>query len=372
MRISILDPSVRLLGGHFTDLDRRLAAHWTAQGHAVTVHGQKNAIAPLDQLFTGANASFKRTFTQPPSDWSNPGFDPVERLRLEAALYHQDLLELETADLMVWPSASASNAMAHALYGLKTPAVLTVFEHPAFNPHNPGFNSKASPGAFAASRAYMRLRRQKVAWGLHVEDFMPVWNSVLGPGNIQLLPYPTAGTPRLRKPSKPLRIGIAGALRLERHSDLVVPLIQRLLDKGYAVSLQDSLKQVPEFSHDRLERHGYLQDITPVIAACDLVVWPAVVERYLCRPSGIVAESIACGVPLVMSSACYPAEMAVTQGAAVFFQRPSLEEVLEAVDLAAAQIGALREKALHCAKRWNRKHGLEKLADRILELAGVD
>jgi hypothetical protein len=195
MRISILDPWVYMLGGHFTDLDLRLAAHWAAQGHTVTVHGQKKVVAALDQLFNNANASFKRTFT-PPTDWSKPGFDHVERLRLEAAACHQDLLELETADLIVWPSASASSAMAHALCGLKTPAVLTIFEHP-------GFNSTASPGAFAASRAYMQLRRQKVAWGLHVEDFIPAWNSVLGPGNIQLLPYPTAGSPVPASPPSP-------------------------------------------------------------------------------------------------------------------------------------------------------------------------
>ena len=64
--------------------------------------------------------------------------------------------------------------------------------------------------------------------------------------------------------------------------------------------------------------------------------------------------------------------MATTQGAAVFFQRPSLEEILEAVDLAAARIVALREKAQLCAKRWNIKNGLERLADRIFELAGVN
>ncbi len=364
MRISVLDPALRILGGHFTDLDLRLAAHWAAQGHTVSVHGRKTAVAPLDQLFISAIAGFRRTFTSPSSEWSKPGFDDVERLRLEAAAYHQDILKLETADLIVWPSASASSAMAHALYGLGTPAVLTLFEHP-------GFNSSDSPGAFAAARDYMRLRRQKVAWGLHVEDFMPLWNSVLGPGNIQLLPYPTAGKPHLHKPSKPLRIGIAGALRSERRSDLVLPLVQSFLGKGFVVSLQDSLNLVPAFAHDRLERFGYLQDLTPVIAACDLVVWPAIAERYLRRPSGIVAESIACGVPLVMSSACYPSEMAITQGAAVFFQRPFLAEIMEAVDRAAAQIEALREKALLCARRWNRKHGLERLADRIVELAGA-
>ena len=78
-----------------------------------------------------------------------------------------------------------------------------------------------------------------------------------------------------------------------------------------------------------------------MIAACDLIIWPAVAASYLCRPSGIVAESIACGVPLVMSSACYPSEMAIKQGAAVFFHAPHLDEVLEATDKAAAQIEAL-------------------------------
>lgn len=364
MRISILDPSLRRLGGHFLDLDLRLADHWAAQGHKVTIHGRKDAPASLDPLFVNAGASLRRTFTAPSPDWLEPGFDDVERLRLEAAAYHRDLLELETADLIVWPSASAACAMAHALHGLRTPTVLTTFEHP-------GFASPASPGAFAASREYMRLRRQKVVWGLHVEDFKPIWSSIVGPENIQLLPYPTAGKPVPHKPSKPLRIGFAGGLRAERRVDLVLPLIGRLLDKGFAVSLQDSLDNLPAFSHDRLERFGFLQDITPAIAACDLVIWAALAGKYLCRPSGIVAEAIACGVPLVMSSACYPSEMAIKQGAAVFFQRPYLDEVMEATGKAASQIEALREKALSCAKRWNARHGLRRLADKILEVAGM-
>ena len=364
MRISILDPSLRMLDGHFTDLDLRLAARWRAQGHDVTVHCRKNAPYSLDPLFLGANVTLKRTFTAPTPEWIKPGIDNVEQLRLVSAAYYQDLLEMETADLIVWPSATAVCAMAHALLGHTAPAVFTIFEHP-------GAMSAESPGALAASRDYMRLRRQKVIWGIYVEDFMPIWGSILGPENIHLLPYPTTAKPSPRNPANPLRLGYIGALRQERRIDLVLPLIERLLGKGFAVSLQDSRGDVPAFSHDRLERFGFLQDIAPVIAACDVMIWPAVANRYLCRPSGIVAESIASGVPLVMSSACYPSEMAMKQGAAIFFQRPHLDEVLEAVHIAATQFDSLEEKALMCAKRWNRKNGLDRLADRILQLAGM-
>jgi glycosyltransferase involved in cell wall biosynthesis len=242
--------------------------------------------------------------------------------------------------------------------------VFAVFEHP-------GAMSAESPGAFAASREYMRRRQQKVIWGVYVEDFKPIWSSILGSQDLHVLPFPTVGRQLPRNPAKPLRIGFAGALRQERRVDLVLPLIERLLDKGFGVSLQDSRGDVPPFSHDRLERFGFLQDITPVIAACDVMLWPALAIRYVCRPSAIVAQSIASGVPLVMSSACQPAEMAIKQGAAVFFQRPHLDEVLEAVDIAVTQIDALRGKALHCTKRWNAKNGFDRLADRILALAGV-
>lgn len=364
MRISILDPQLRMLSAHFMDLDLRLADHWAKQGHTVTVHCGKDAPATLDPLFTGAKATLKRTFTGLSRVWIRPGIDNVEELRLAAATYHQDLRELEATDLMVWPSASGVCAMAHALSGVSAPAVFGIFEHP-------GTNSAAGPGAYAAAKEYMRLRRQKVAWGVYVEDFAPAWSSILGSGNLHLLPYPTAGRPRAQKPSGPLRIGFTGALRPERCIDLTAPLIKQLLDKGFAVKLQDSRGDVPAFSHDRLERFGFLQDITSVIAACDLLVWPAQAINYMGRPSGVVAESIACGVPLVMSSACYPSEMAIKQGATVFFQRPALNEILEATELAAKQIEALREKALLCAKRWNRKQGIERLADRILALAGM-
>ena len=201
MRISILDPALRRLGGHFTDLDLRLAARLGSAGpHRKRSLQEECASVPGPADLLGANASLKRTFTTPSPDWIKPGFDDVERLRLESAAYHQDLLELETADLMVWPSAISACAMAHALYGLKTPTVFTIFE-------SPGAISAASPGAFAAVPGYMRLRRQKVVWGLHVEDFMPIWSSILGPGNMQLLPYPTAGKPLSRKLSEPLASG---------------------------------------------------------------------------------------------------------------------------------------------------------------------
>jgi hypothetical protein len=364
MRISILDPQLRMLSGHFLDLDLRLAAHWATQGHTVTIHCGKDAPAALDPLFFGIKTTLRRTFTGLSREWIRPGVDNVEELRRAAATYHQDLMALEAADLMVWPSGSGVCAMAHALSGVAAPAVFGIFEHP-------GTNSAASPGAYAAAREYMRLRRQRMAWGVYVEDFNAAWSSILGSGNLYLLPYPTAGRPRPRKPSQPLCIGFVGALRPERCIDISVPLIKQLLDRGFAVKLQDGRGDVPAFSHDRLERFGFLPDITPVIAACDLIVWPAQAINYVGRPSGIVAESIACGVPLVMSSACYPSEMAVKHGAAVFFQRPALNEVLEAVDLAATQIEPLRKKAHSSARRWSRKNGLERLADRILDLAGV-
>ena len=94
--------------------------------------------------------------------------------------------------------------------------------------------SAESPGAFAASLDYMRLRRQKVVWGIYVEDFMPIWGSILGSGNIHLLPYPTTAKPLPRNPAKPLRFGmLASSLRQERRIDLVLPLIERLLGKGF-------------------------------------------------------------------------------------------------------------------------------------------
>ena len=63
MRISILDPGLSKLAGHFTDLDLRLAGHWAAQGHTVTVHCRKDAPATLDPLFVNAKAALRRTFT---------------------------------------------------------------------------------------------------------------------------------------------------------------------------------------------------------------------------------------------------------------------------------------------------------------------
>ena len=361
MRISILDPYLRMLDGHFTDLDLRLAMLWTQLGHKVVVHCRKDAPPSLDPLFGDAGIGFVRSFSIPEPAWSEPGFNPFERLRLTSAAYAQDLQSAEEAELVFWPSASSACALAQAMSGSTVPVVFGIFEHP-------GAISPASPGAFAASSQLMRQRGMTVVFGHYVEDFAPIWSSILGPETIKPLPYPTAGRPEPRPLSAPLRIGLTGALRPERGSRIAIPLIERLLAEGFSVILQDSRGEVPAFTHPRLERYGFLRDITPVVAACDLMLWPSSASQYLSRPSGIVAEAIACAVPVVMTSACYPAEMAVKQGAAIFFHRIDLEEIAATVKQAAARIVSLKQDAWACSLRWQARHGVEKLAQRVLEL----
>ena len=57
-----------------------------------------------------------------------------------------------------------------------------------------------------------------------------------------------------------------------------------------------------------------ISNLLTVVAACALVVWPSNAGPYAPRYSGVVAESIASGVPVEVPSGCLPAALAARFG----------------------------------------------------------
>jgi hypothetical protein len=362
MRIALLDPSLRMLEGHFTDLDLRLAQAWTAAGHEVTVYVRTDAPQSLDPLFDVSGIRLQRSFPVPPQAWYARDVGAEERLRRIGALYSDVLNALDRFDLAVWPTATVSGALGYAASHHIAPVAFGYFEHPI----------ALLPSSLAiAAEAQQRLDHKDVPalWGHYVEDFACIWQTALRPGSLVHLPYPTIAPARLKQKESPLQIGLIGAQRAERHADLTIPVAQALLAQGHAVILQDSSGAVPDFTHERLTRHGFLADLSPVFAASDLIIWAANPWNYMGRPSGIVAEAIASGVALVMSAGCYPSQMASQSGSVVFFQKAETGEIAAAVARAAAKIDTLRRTAGEKAAVWNRANGITRLAEQFLGLA---
>lgn len=360
MHIALLDPSLRMLEGHFTDLDLRLAQLWTAAGHKVTAYARADAPPSLDPHFKAAGIRLEKPFPVPPAAWYTRDFKDRDRIQRVAELNRDVLDGVRHFDLAVWPSANSACALGYAMSKQKAPVGFGVFEHPIALP-------SAATGVFAAAQAMLKDAGTPTLWGFYVDDFLPIWRTILVPGTAAKLANPTVAPPRLKNDG-PLRVGLIGAQRAERRIDLTLPLAKALLAEGYSVILQDSRGEVAELSHERLTRHGFLADMSPVFAACDLIVWPATPRSYMGRPSGIVSEAIATGVPLVMSSACYPSQLAGEYGSAVFFQHAGEQEILAAIAHAAANIGNLRQKAVEKAAIWNRDNGIVRLAEQFLEL----
>lgn len=363
MRIALFDPSLRMLEGHFTDLDLRLAGLMAGAGHRVKVHARADAPASLDRLFAAAAIDFGKPFPVPPAAWFAKGFDEEDRIRRIAAAGAAVIDRLEPFDLAVWPSASAAHAMGYALSASKAPAAFGIFEHPMAT-------SGSSPAALAEAQSLLAARGITTSWGFYVEDFIPLWRTILAPGTAAKFPYPTVGLPcGARRQEGPLRIGLLGAQRDERRIDLTIPLARAMLAEDHAVVLQDSSHSVPDFTHERMTRHGFLADLSEVFAACDLVVWPAIARNYMGRPSGLVAEAISCGIPLVMSAGCYPSQMAGELGSAMFFQKNAIADIMATLARAISGIAALRQRAAEKAIVWNRTNGIARLAETFLDLA---
>jgi glycosyltransferase involved in cell wall biosynthesis len=112
---------------------------------------------------------------------------------------------------------------------------------------------------------------------------------------------------------------------------------------------------------------GRIPDFAAALAQCDLIVWPSNAKTYRGNTSGIVSESVASGIPLVMSSNCAPAERVVEIGSATFFHHFSVGAVMQAINEAVANYPALVAAARYGAELWRQREGTVRLARVVAE-----
>jgi glycosyltransferase involved in cell wall biosynthesis len=180
------------------------------------------------------------------------------------------------------------------------------------------------------------------------------------------LPAPHDGAVNQGRPAVLTRIGFFGHQRPARGLDLMPELVRRLLDRGYEVVVQDSAKGADQgHRHPRLDVLPYIKDFAAEIARCDLVIWPSRWQGYTTSCSGVVSESIASGVPVILPSGCLPATVAARHGCGTFFHDHTVESVLLAVDEVAADFPRLLERARRGAASWHETNGTARLVDAI-------
>lgn len=387
MRISLLDPGLKVIAGHHFDLDLRLAKALARGGHEVTIHGHAHPdpalvtmgekvgmsfratfhvypYAKLDNP-SGAKTTFRQQISKPFSRTATPEpslWDAYQALERATA---QDLAAVAHADLWLWPTLLPYQLAAAANYAGSVRQLGGVWWLPRF-PHEQGAQS------WAATARRLAQTSHRIVVGAYDELLCQGYQDFAPRLDVRPLPCPHDGAPNERRPTDLRRIGFFGHQRMARGIDLIPELVAALVAKGYEVVVQDSSGQLTRRMNDtRVTVLEHIDNFAAELARCDLVIWPSRWESYTQSLSGVVSESIATGVPVIMPSGCLPAQMVARHGCGVYFHDYSSAAILAAVAEAEDDFPGLCARARAAATAWHRQNGSDRLATWIEQHIGT-
>jgi len=369
MKMCLLDPGLKPVAGHHFDLDLRLLRALARCGHEVTVHGHARPDPALVTMAEHVGMPFHATFrvypySFPPLQMPSPS-DAYRALELATA---QDLAAVAKNDLWLWPTLSPYQLAAAAHHADSVRQIGGVWGLPRF-PHGPDALSWATTARKLAETPH------RIVVGAYDELLCQSYQGFAPELDVKRLPCPHDGATNKPRPTGPTclhRIGFFGHQRPARGIDLIPELVTALVAKGHEVVVQDSSGQLRRKGNDaRVTVLEYIDDFPAELARCDAVIWPSHWESYTSSLSGVVSESIATGVPVIVPSGCIPAQIVTRYGCGVFFHNYSSVAILDAVAEAARDFAGLCARAREAAMAWHDQNGTDRLVAWIEQHTGT-
>lgn len=358
MHVSIMDPGLTSRVGHHFDQDLRVARALAALGHRVAVHANANVTPELVGAFAALGVSLHGTFRAGPYDRPKESEDNWDYWQAHAAVTCDDLATLAPTDVAFWPSLSPSHflAMVRAPHGTRIIGGL-----------DGQINWMSPLGAelLSSGREMTRRLAARLELGTYDRFVADAYRPILAGLAIRRLPVPYDGqyTPPAGKIG---RVGFFGYQRSERGYALLPEIVDALVGRGLALTIQDSGENITTTqARPDVLTLGFVDDLPAVIATCDLIAWPSNPRNYGARTSGIVWEAIASGRPLVVPSGCLPTRIAFHAGAATFFHQHTARSVLRGIDEAIVNYADLARRADSQARHWRVTEGTARLAQAL-------
>jgi hypothetical protein len=364
MRINILDAALLDRSGHHFDFDSKLLKHYAQAGHRVHVYGYAGMSDEVVEDFApyGKVTKLFRAY-----QYGGLPFDPFAR-ELDAFIWKSeifatDLRSVEPADLWIWPTARPYNLHACTLAGVEAPVVACIHIDPGI--------AARSVGAMLWRSAFLAAQRQGLRYMVgSIEPelrhrFMPI----VPDGRFMMIPQPFDGPPIERPKSALKRIGVLGQQRKEKGTDLLEPLFERLIGDGYAITFQNSNRAYTGGAHPQIERLEFVEDFAEPVAACDLVVLPYHPEQYAAKGSGILAQCLALGIPVIGPIGTLPGRLIEQYRVGPLFAAATLEAIYAAIKFADANYAAFADNAWRAAQQFSKRNGVAQFAAALLSAA---
>ncbi|OGA15136.1 MAG: hypothetical protein A3H32_01745 [Betaproteobacteria bacterium RIFCSPLOWO2_02_FULL_63_19] len=352
MRVSLLDPWLYDVGGHFLDWDLRIVDELKALGHEVRLYSH-TSISTNAQRHASARAEVFPIFRG--DCFAHPGqIDPVAGeiiLFLDgAATLADDLARVGQSHIWIWPSLTASHLYACANVAPNVGISACIHEEPTHILPNGRMWWRYA--FIRAARADLRLNLGTPSKRLSEE-----YSGLSGQIRINRFPVPHNGAPCETMKTALRRIGFFGAQRFEKGAEVLPTLIPRLLRDGYEVVLHDSGSMVRAEAMPGLTVLGYIPALADEIAKCDLVVMPYDAKRYRIRASGILWECIASGVPAIVPDETDIGGQVRRAGAGTTFRSFSAVEIYRSIVEARRNFGEFASAAFEQSRRWPEAEG---------------
>lgn len=367
MRINLMDPALQNVAGHHLDLDLKVARVLSGQGHSVRVYAQEAASQDVLSAF-GSIADITPLFrVRPYADTRrlDPYAGELIGYNQQSHLLAADIRSTAEADVWLWPTIMASEVNACA--GISGDALVAGCVQ---MPVNIGEQQNGAMwwrhALLAAKRSNTRLRIGAMEPDQRY-DYLPL----TADGVFELFPHFYEGAP-IAAPKKALKtIGFFGQQRAVKGVSMILPLATKLMAQGYQVVIHDSQQQLTGIGQTGATVIGFVDDLAPEIAKCDLVVLPYSQEKYRKRGSGILLDALASGIPAVVPFDTIPGRWVDRTGAGTQFAVDSEEWILAAVEEARLKFPQIAQAAFETSLRWKDRYGPRQFVAGMLGDAGI-
>ena len=353
MTVFICDPGLETYRGHHAAVSGGLAAALRARGHDVRLLGYARGMPEVLKA-VGAEPFFDWYAYERASD--DPLCGWLETLLIGGGPVAADLerLRLKPADAVIWPSMTTPQLLASA--GLPCPVIGVA-----------GYT--CHPGPEACAWRFAARRAPGVQYAATAELHAAVYREALD-AEVTVIANPHGGPLRKRVRGAAVVLGVLGHQRPAKGFDLI-PDVMRHVGGGARWLVHDSGRDMPEV-HDELAalgvetNRGEVGDFGALLDRCDALVLPYDRRAYADVHSGLVAEAMACGMPIVVPAGTALEAQARGYGGLVAYQE---DEVACGVRRLLMGFEQLAEAAFVDAQAYRARNGVEAFARDLMELA---
>ena len=351
---------MRDLVGHFADVTRRICRSGQTNGLKFDVFYSSSADEPLGSFLAAPNVKLHTTLKPLTlSTWEKAVAVPFGRenykrwkKKLFPASREAFAAELFNAPLFL-PTADVSDLLGILRHQRKHNCLLGFW-------YSPDMEFAGATEKLLKTLATSNTRNLQV--GAYDDETLSDLKVFEKHVEILRLPCPydreanDIATPKRSKTT----VGFFGFMGRERGGQIKQEIKRLCIAAGFEVLDESSTDR--NASKSGKGPSTYVTSLGQSMANCDIIVWPSDGEAYAKRTSGIVFQSIANGLPIIVPKSSRPTTiLQQANHPHETFSRQEPEIILAAISRLASQLNVVQEQARNSAQSFNSKSGSNAL-----------